>query len=78
MSFVGPFPTDPIVTRLADEVALLRHVGNVADLQTALKQKPRAMPAAYVLPIPGSESSTACAIVTIGTDRSWLVRWRMR
>lgn len=47
MSFVGPFPTDPVVTRLV-EIPLLRHVGNVADLQTALSQKPRALPAAYV------------------------------
>lgn len=44
---IGPYPTDPVVTRLA-ALSALRHVGNVADLQTALAQKPRAMPAAYV------------------------------
>ncbi len=27
---------------------------------------------------PGSLASTAFAISTIGTERSWLVRWRMR
>lgn len=46
---IGPYPTDPVVTRLAEiPSAQLRYVGNVADLQTALTQKPRALPAAYV------------------------------
>ncbi len=45
----GPFPASDVEQRLRDKVAALRLVGNAADLQTALKAQPRAVPAAYVL-----------------------------
>ncbi|MDC8012938.1 phage tail terminator protein [Tahibacter soli] len=48
MSFVGPYPVADAIARLR-AVAMLRFVGNCADLETALKQSPRVLPAAYVV-----------------------------
>ncbi len=48
MSFVGPYPASDAIKRLRT-VPMLRLVGNCADLETALKQTPRALPAAYVV-----------------------------
>lgn len=45
----GPFPAADVEQRLRDQVPALRLVGNAADLQTALKAQPNAVPAAFVL-----------------------------
>jgi hypothetical protein len=45
----GPFPAAAAEQRLRDQVPALRAVGNAADLQTALKAQPAAVPAAFVL-----------------------------
>lgn len=45
----GPFPAADVEARLRSQVPLLRLVGNAADLQTALKSAPNAVPAAFVL-----------------------------
>lgn len=46
---IGPYPLADVITRLSDPGSPLRHVGNAADLQTALTQQPRALPAAFVV-----------------------------
>lgn len=45
----GPFPSADVEARLTNQVKQLRLVGNAADLSTALKQAPNAVPAAFVL-----------------------------
>lgn len=49
MNVVGPFPVAEVITRLQQQVPLLREIGSCADLETALQQRPRALPAAYVV-----------------------------
>lgn len=49
MTVLGPFPVSDVMDRLKATVADLRQVGNAADLRTALDQKPRAVPAAFVV-----------------------------
>lgn len=49
MSFVGPFPLAATVARLKDQVSALRLIGTAADLRSAIEDKPRAVPAAFVL-----------------------------
>lgn len=62
MSFVGPFPLADAVARLKDQVPALRLIGTAADLRSALEDKPRAVPAAFVLkeersqPVSGSSN----------------------
>lgn len=46
---LGPYPLAPVVERLRGAGSPLKLVGNAADLATALKQQPRATPAAYVV-----------------------------
>jgi hypothetical protein len=46
---LGRVPVAPILDRLTGKVDLLRVVESAATLQTALKQPPSAMPAAYVV-----------------------------
>ena len=46
---VGPFPVAVAVDRLKAQVPKLRFVCNSADLRSALKTAPNAVPAAYVL-----------------------------
>ena len=58
MSFVGPFPLADAVARLSDQVPALKLVGTAADLRNAIEDKPRAVPAAFVLK---EERSTSAA-----------------
>ena len=46
---VGPFPVNETIERLKAQVPTLKLAGNSADLRTALKTAPNAVPAAYVL-----------------------------
>lgn len=46
--FLGPYPTEAVITTLQANSAL-RLAGGVADLDTALRQPPNTTPAAYVL-----------------------------
>lgn len=45
---IGPLPLAPILQRVQDGTRA-RLVSHAADLATALRQKPRALPAAYVV-----------------------------
>lgn len=45
----GPFPAASVEARLSQQVGALRLVGNAADLETARKSSPAAVPAAFVL-----------------------------
>lgn len=49
MNFVGPFPDESAIVRLKDRAPILKIVGGVADLRTALESQPRNAPAAYLL-----------------------------
>lgn len=46
---VTPFPAGAVIARLRSKVSLLRDVGSAADLATALKTQPKALPCAFVL-----------------------------
>lgn len=47
--FLGPFPTSAAIERIRTRVPAAQLVGTAADIATALRQQPTAMPAIYVL-----------------------------
>lgn len=61
MSFAGPFPVADAITRLQTQVGKLRHVGSAADLATALSEKPRTAPVAYVVKEERSDPATGAS-----------------
>lgn len=49
MSFLGPFPVEDAIARLAAQATKLKIVSGAAGLEAALRAQPRNTPAAYVL-----------------------------